>query len=182
MIFRVTDVLKYRLVFVCLCVCEFPSSKNDLVKKGKKIFFSCSLSQDWIVIAWLSQTKLYIFCHMTHYKQQLWEGTLEPVIIPMKQKDCIPSEVNFSRSQIKILSANSKRAGNRAQITGGSDWLFGLVFPGHCRKPDWTSCQSQVALQVWSRCMGRITQQSWEITKWKVVLNQKCIITKSTKC
>lgn len=66
------------------------------------------------MIAWLSRTKLYIFCYMNHYKQQLWEGTLGPVITLMKQKDCIPSEVNFSRSQIKMLSTKSKHPGNRA--------------------------------------------------------------------
>lgn len=69
---------------------------------------------------------------MIHYKQQLWEGTRGPVIILMKQKDCIPSEVNFSRSQIKMLSTNSKHAGNGARFIGGSDWLSGLSgFQGH---------------------------------------------------
>lgn len=58
---------------------------------------------------------------MNHYKQQLWKGTLGPVIILMKQKDYIPSEVNFSRSQTQMLSTNSKRAGNIAKITGSSD-------------------------------------------------------------
>lgn len=61
---------------------------------------------------------------MNHYKQQLWGGILGPGIL-MKQKDCIPSEVNFSRSQTKMLLTN-KHAGNRAQITGASDLLFGL--------------------------------------------------------
>lgn len=63
---------------------------------------------------------------MNHYKQQLWGGILGPVIILMKQKDCIPSEVNFSRSQTKMLLTNSKHVGIRAQITGASDLLFGL--------------------------------------------------------
>ena len=119
-------------VCVHACTCLFLSPKIFLLKK-----FSVPLGlhmdpfyifqlQDWIVIAWLSRTKLYIFCYMNHYKQQLWGSILGPVIILMKQKDCIPSEVNFSRSQIKMLLTNSKHAGNRAQITGASDLLFGL--------------------------------------------------------
>ena len=140
-VFRVKNVLKYKLVFVCVsvCVCVFSSSKKtDSLKRGRNLYhwvfiltlFACSLPQDWIFIAWLSRTRLYVFCYMNHYKQQLWEGNLGPVIILMKQKDCIPSEVNFSRSQIKLLSANSEHAGNRTKITGASDWLCGLVALG----------------------------------------------------
>lgn len=118
-----------------LCVCVmyvcFLHQKKWFTRRGRDldlwvfilIVFAFSLPQDETVFAWLLRTKLYIFCYMNHYKQQLWKGTLGPVIILMKQKDCIPSEVNFSRSQIKMLSPHSKHAGNGAKTIGGSDRL-----------------------------------------------------------
>lgn len=122
------DVSKCRSVH-CVSVC-ISFTKKWFTQRGRDllylwvfilIVFAFSLPQDGIVIAWLLRTKLYIFCYMNHYKQQLWEGTLGPVIILMKQKDCIPSEVNFSRSQIQMLSAHSKHAGKGAKTIGGSD-------------------------------------------------------------
>lgn len=150
-----TEVFQSAGFSVCMCYERvFPSPKKKwFTWRGRDldlwvfilIVFAYSLPQDEVVIAWLSRTKLYIFCYVNHYKQQLWKGTLGPVIILMKQKDCIPSEVNFSRSQIKMLSPHSKHAGNGAKTIGGSDRLSVLSSlqtqhrrqPGPLDNPQW---------------------------------------------
>lgn len=153
------DVSKCRLVCVCVSF-----TKKWFTQRERHLYlwvfilivFAFSLPQDWIVIAWLSRTKLYIFCYMNHYKQQLWEGTLGPVIILMKQKDCIPSEVNFSRSQIKMLSTHSKHAGNEAKVVGGCAWLSG--FQG--------TTESRLALSAIPNCLNfEVDILSWLYNK-----------------
>lgn len=151
-------------VCVCACVCFLHQKMILLKRKQFSVLLGfytdtfCIFSAlDWIVIAQLWRTKLYIFCCMNHYKQQLWGGILGPVIILMKQKDCIPREVNFSRSQIKMLSTNSKHVGNRAQITGASD-LFGMRSdPGSPQKAWLHLLSSLSCLKVWCRCIDLIT-------------------------